>query len=349
MRKKQPGWITGALLVSASIAWLCGHIMMWWGRVSVGMPEWTALGIAGAGTQWALPAFFACLTATLFHTDYALGPAAVFKRLLPRALLTAAFWWLACAAVWMQNNYPNELDPQTFWQCMGEVLEQPVGMRLFLALVSAVILYPLLWRVVRHRQIRRYCMLLFFLFAFINPLLKLVPYVSAVTMLTDQLNWGYFTAWGFYILLGSEILRETHTPWARTLMMAGGLAAFGLAYAATSWMTSAAPGFYDDFLGVASPLTALETAGALTLFKTLIRDGRGCRLERLSSVTLGSLPAAYLMETLIGTFVPLNESGPLLQLGVAGLSMLLGLALNLFFLQMPGFRALTGCWLTERS
>ena len=335
------------LLISAGAAFLCSSAMGSWNQLNVGTRAWSLTGLLAAATQWGLPALFACLCAVLLNTRHALSVGAVMKGLLPRALAAAACWWALCAADWMQNNYAAEVDLPTFVQCLGEVLEQPVNLVLLLAVASAVLLYPLLWPVAHQRRIRRYCLALFLVFAFLLPLIRLVPYLSAAAMFTDQLNWGYFTAWGFYLLLGAEILLEEQRPWTRTLLLSGGLIATGLSYAATSWMTDMPTGFFSDFLGIASPLTAMQTAAVLVLAKALIRSGNSAWLTQASKTALGCFPAVYLCFSFLRQQTA--AGGLWATASMFLLSLLLALLLNLALLQIPGFRILTGAWLSERN
>ena len=349
MQRKPSGWLSAAMIISLTAAVLCSNATAQWTQQNVTTREWSMWGMASVGTQWGIPTLFTCLCAALFSMDLPYSQFVILRQKLPRALLMTAVWWTVCAAVWMQTNYPNEMDTQTFAQCLSEVLEDPVNMTVLLALSSSVLLYPLLWRVLHQRTVRRYCLLLFFLFSFLLPLLKLVPYLSAVTMLTDQLNWGYFTSWGFYVLLAGEILLEDLKPWPRTFMLCGGILAFALSYAATSWSTDIAPGFFSDYIGIASPMTALQTAAVLTLAKTVFRRLRPRRLERFSFVSAGCLPAAYLAQSILQSIPAVSTDHPAAGIGISLLAVLLACLFNASLLQIPGFRLLTGSWLMERS
>lgn len=344
-----PNWLGVSFALSVAAAIVHSYAAVAWGAATIGSAAWSVPGVISAATQWGVPALTACLSAVLFNSDRALSQRFVIRRLLPKAFLLTGVWWLLDAAVWMVMNYPNEADAQTFVQCLGEVLEPPVNIRILLVIASTVLLYPLLWRVVHTRRIRRYCMLLTLCFAFLLPLLKLVPYVSAVTMLTDQLNWGYFTAWGFCLLLGNEMLEEDWKPWTQVLTISAGIVAFGLSYAATSWLTDFSPGFFSDFTGDLSLPAMLQAAGALTVAKALVRGEESKGLSRLSSVCAGSVPASFLTMSVLQRTVAADSYGIGMTVCCAGVSAVAAVLGNLTLWWIPGFRLLTGCWLQEGS
>lgn len=316
-----------------------------WSSLVVGQVEWSVCNLVAALTQWALPALVAVVGSTFLAAAHLWNLKALWRSVIPMSVLSCVIWWLASSAIWIQNNFPQDLDLLTFRECMASVLKEPANISFCQMLVSFFILYPLLWRLVKDRKLMRYTLILFFIMGLAEPFLSYVPYVSMVTMFANQLNWGYFRAWTFYILLGAYITRyELKWPVRLAIYCAGIVASGGMA-ALTSWQTNLPVGYVNEYIGFASPLTGLQTMAIVLLFRQCLALLHAPVLTRRLAGAWSLPPLVFVSSFFAERLLAPLTSGEMLT-AVVHAAVSLALAFGLFhaFKQLPGFRCLVGSY-----
>lgn len=332
------------LAIAALLALTMHHALQpLWAQLQIGMVQWTQANQLQALSQWALPVFVA-LTGSIFLTaPHTWSMKTLWRRVLPPTLLSCVFWWCACAVMYLQQHYPTEMDPQTFSHCLSMVLAEPANIGYCQMLVSMFLLYPLLRRIAAEKQVLQYCLLVLFLLNLLLPILRHIPVVSIVMRFFDQLNWGFFRTWAFYLLLGAYLARHP-LPWpGRLAVYCLGMVSTALTIALTSWMTKSGPGFCADFTGMHSPLTACQAAAAIVLFSQFLGHVRMIRLTRTLSGLWMSVPISFVVHTFTSRFLP-AYAGRILPYALSHMitDTLLTLLLTAALGALPGFRYLVG-------
>lgn len=311
--------------------------------LQLGMVQWTQASHVAALTQWALPVFTALAGSIFLASSRAWNLRTLWRQVIPSVALSCVFWWCAAAVIYLQKHHPQEMDVSTFMQCLGMVLSEPANIGYCQMLVSMFLLYPLLRQVALNRQVTGYCLAALFMVNVALPLLRLIPGGTTVTLFTNQLNWGYFRTWAFYLLLG-VFLTEQPLSWpVRLAVYCAGIVSTGLMAALTSWQTTAATGFCQDYLGMHSPFTAAQAAAVFLLFRQLPARLKAPRLTRVLRGMWMCPPAAAVMYTLSSRFLPAYDGHLIRHTAVhmaADTLMTIGLVAALGAL--PGFRRLVG-------
>lgn len=337
------GW--HALLAIAALLALTvqNTILPLWQQMQVGMLQWTQLNQLYALTQCALPLLTALTGSIFLLAANTWNLRTLWTRIIPIAVLGCVFWWGACAVIYLQQYYPSEMDLQTFSQCLGMVLTEPGNIGYSQMLVSMFMLYPLLRRIVQKREVLGYCLLVLFLVNLLLPLLQHIPIVSVASLFFNQLNWGFFRTWAFYLLLGAYLTKyPPHWP-VRLAVYCAGIISVGLSIALTSWLTKTTSGYCADYIGMHAPLTALQTAAIFLFASQMLRRTKLLRLRRSLSGLWMCVPVTAVIHSLTSRFLP-AYSGFVLPcvmhhaLTDSLLTMLLIAALNV----LPGFRFLVG-------
>lgn len=340
-------WHT-VLAIAATLA-LGTHnaVMELWPGFQVGMIQWTQANRIAALIQWALPVMV-MLTGSIFLTP--VRPCSLrtlWRHMIPVATVSCIFWWCAAAVVCLQKNYPQEMDLSTYAHCLSQVLDAPYNIGYCQMLVSMFLLYPLLWRIVESDRTTCYCLAVLFVVTLIFPLVKQSPATATVALFTDQLNWGFFSAWAFYLLLGACLTRRTPAYGIRLTIYCLGIISTGLIPALTSWRTESTVGFCTDYLGMTSPLTACQAAAIFLAVAMLGRRGCFRRLPRVRSLWM-SVPIMGIASCLAARFLPAYAGNVTVyairhMLADTGLALVLTLALG----AVPGFRLLVGSYHRE--
>ena len=282
MEEKRNAW-QGILSLLAFIALSVEYSFeSLWSGMSIGTRAWAFCNIISACTQWAIPAMVAMVGSIFLSSKHPVKVRYLWKQYVSSTAVSCVVWWTLSAVVWMQNNYPQELDWITFRECMAEVLESPANIGFCQMLVSFFILYPLLHAIARNRQLTAYGMILIYAMSLIEPVFRYIPHLAAVSLFTDQLNWGYYRAWTFYLLCGVWIANYEHSWKTSLLIYSLGILASGAMIALTSAATVFQPGYANEYIGYASPLTGIQTVSVCLFVQ---RAFGGVRFPKLTIIT----------------------------------------------------------------
>ena len=95
-----------------------------WSSIEISDSRWYGYGIATVCTQWGVGLIVALLGLIYLNTDISYSNRVVYGKLLPTAVIACLFWWIADALMYQKANFTNDLDLDTFFECMGNVLKE---------------------------------------------------------------------------------------------------------------------------------------------------------------------------------------------------------------------------------
>lgn len=339
-RKAWQGIVALLAIFALSIETSCSSF---WSKLSIGTHLWNVCNALSALTQWALPAIVMLVGSIFLASSKRLGLRILWKSYIPFATISAVLWWLATAVVWMQNNHPQELDFLTFRECMSEVLDSPGNIGFCHMLVTFFILYPLLSRIAASRKLTIYGMVLFYAMGLIESVFKDIPYLSVLALFTDQLNWGYYRAWTFYLLCGVWITKYDH-DWKLCLSIySAGILATGAIVALTSVATGFSPGYANEYIGYSSPFTGLQTVAVFLFIKRLCSNRHAPIFARLTRNFWYCIPVLFVSSFFSDRLTAYFSGDSLLDVIATSMTNAIIAALvMILFGFLPGFRILVG-------
>lgn len=343
MIQERKAW-QGVIALFAVIALAIGaSFSSLWSGISIGTHLWTICNIISALTQWAMPSMVTIIGSIFLASNKRIGLKTLWKRYIPYAAISAIFWWLAASAVWMQSNHPQELDFLTFRECMAEVLDSPANIGFCHMLITFFVLYPLLSRIAENQKLTVYGIVLFYVMSLVESVFKYIPYLSALALFTDQLNWGYYRAWTFYLLLGVWITKYDHSWKLCLALYVAGIVATGSMVALTSITTSISYGYANEYIGYTSPLTGLQTI-AITLFIKRVCSNMHTPAFTRSTRNLWYCVPVLFVSSIFSDRLIVGLSDDVLVNAIAACSanIIVATVIVILFGFLPGFRFLVG-------
>lgn len=318
-----------------------------WASYRVGMVQWTQASHISALTQWALPAIVMMVGSVFLVPSRPRNACSIWKNVIPPIACSCIFWWCLAAVVCLQKYYPQEIDIATYIHCLGLALDTPFNIGYCQMLVSVFLLYPLLWRIIANRDVTKYCLIVLFTINSVIPLLKQIPHISAVTLFTDQLNWGFFRMWAFYLMLGAYLSYARPSWPIRLSIYCMGIVSTGLMVVLTSWGTKSTVGFCSDYLGMSSPFTVFQTAAIFLAVSSLCNVGMTKVLGRLKGLWI-SVPIVGIIGFFSARFISIDPDHFVRYVMRHVFSdTFLTIALTIALGAIPGFRILVGYYHLE--
>ena len=342
------GW--HLLLTIAALLALTAHNALHplWNQVQIGMIQWTQLNQLQAITQWSLPVFVSLVGVIFLSSSQTWNTHTLWRRIIPITALSCVFWWCASAVLYLQQYFPNEMDLPTFSHCLSMVLSAPSNIGYCQMLVSMFMLYPLLRRIAQDQHVLGYCLITLFILNLLLPLLRHILVISIVSLFFDQLNWGFFHTWAFYLFLGAYLTKSMPSWPLRLTIYCLGIISTALTIALTSWMTKGGPGYFADFTGLHSPLTACQTAAVFLFASQFFRRFRLTHAVRTFAGLWMSVPVAFVVYSFTSRFLPIyNGFVPAYVFPHMFIDTLLTLLLTAAMNALPGFRCLVGYYQAE--
>ena len=201
------------LLLAVAAMAVRGIALPIWSKSAPVNSVWDISGAYSVISAWGFPLLVAATGCKYLANSQSYSTGFVLKKLLPRALLGCAVWWLVSALTLMKYSNKNEIDTDTFFEAMSKALNAPYYAWFLQLVVIFFAFYPLLKRIADDKKLTGYAVIVFAVFSAVVPVMKHIPYLSYGYMFLSQLNWGFFTEFGLYLFLGiflSRIELEWH-------------------------------------------------------------------------------------------------------------------------------------------
>ena len=194
------------LLALAAMA-VRGVALPVWSKSAPVNSVWDISGAYSVISAWGFPLLVAATGCRYLANSQSYSTGFVLKKLLPRALLGCAVWWLVSALTLMKYSNKNEIDTDTFFEAMSKALNAPYYARFLQLVVIFFAFYPLLKRIADDKKLTGYAVIVFAVFSAAVPVMKHIPYLSYGYMFLSQLNWGFFTEFGLMAFPRCSLLR----------------------------------------------------------------------------------------------------------------------------------------------
>lgn len=313
-----------------------------WSDFQVGMLQWTQANHIAALTQWALPLMVMLVGSIFLVSSRPYSVRMTWQKMIPVAVISCIFWWCSAAVVCLQKYYPQEMDVVTYIHCLGLALDTPFNISYCQMLVSMFFLYPLLWKIVANEKVTRYCLMVLFVINIVLPQLNHIPYLSTVTLFTDQLNWGFYRIWAFYLMLGAYLSRRKPSWPVCLAVYCMGIVSTGLMAALTSWKTESAIGFCNNYLGMSSPFTAFQAVAIFLSVSTFCNVRMTSAIKKLEGLWM-CVPMLGIISFFSARLIPTDSSHFLKYVAShMFVDTLLTITLAMVLEVIPGFRILVG-------
>ena len=314
-----------------------------WSDASVGSATWSILNIFTCSLQWAMPIFVSLIGSVFLSSTHQIKNRVLWRAYVLPALISCIIWWVLSAMVWMKNNHPQDLDLLTFRECLAEVLEAPSNIGFCHMLVSFFILYPLLHKIAQNCKLTKYTTCLIFVMSLLEPMFRNIRYLSAVALFADQLNWGYYRAWSFYLLCGVLFTKYDHDWKVCLLLYSLGIISTGAMIALTSLETNFTPGYANEYIGFASPLTGIQTIALLLFFRRTFDKVHLPRFTKLTANLWYCVPILSVVSVFTERLMPdIQVSDGINAIISATLSALLTIGIIMALGCLPGLKTLVG-------
>ena len=206
-----------SILVMLTIA-ICNVSSDIWNSIKISDPSWDLYGTITVITQCGLPLLICLIGMIYLDRDIYYSTSMVYKKLLPQATIACSFWWIISALIQLKTNHSNEMDFDTFLECMGKVLYEPFNIFLLQLFVIMFAFYPLLTRILSNNKLLFYALITSFAICMFFPAIEQIPYIRYVNLFTNQINWNFFTSYGFYLLFGIWVMR-TNFDWHHRIVV----------------------------------------------------------------------------------------------------------------------------------
>lgn len=241
-----------------------------WNALKTSDPLWDMYGLLSVCTQWGIPLLVALMGIIYIDTDMPHSTSVVYKKYFPTAMAACIFWWVINALIYQRMNHINELDWETFLECMSNVLYQPYNVFLLQLFAMLFAFYPLLTRIARDRGLLFYAVITSFVISMLLPILEFIPYVRYISLFTSQINWNFFTSFGFYLFFGIWIMKLELQWHHRVVAYCSGI----LSTVAMLTLTKTVSVFDVDtrYIGFNSPFIAFQLLAIFVLIKQLFKS-----------------------------------------------------------------------------
>ncbi len=317
MRKKEK-WAT--LFLPIVFLMTSAYIFLdnYWSNISPALYLWHDLCAVKVVLNAAFPLMLSLIGIMLLKTDPPIYYRKILTLYLPASILLCMFFWVSISLTIMDVSDVQEFDSYTLLDSMSSVLDSPFYVGFYQLLVVLFACWPVLRKIAASKKLSGYAALIFFAVGIVNSFISAVPALNKIYLFTSQINWGDFTAFGFYLFIGlyiSELNFELYmlAP-ALSLALISSTAAFVLTV-----NSATATSYSDLYINIFSPFMAIFAVSLLVSAKILF--------ERFSNnaVCLGFLRSKYcllfpgfvsLANIVVELTFPFERFHPLLSLAV---------------------------------
>lgn len=270
MTKKQT-YLDILTIIALLFVAICNISSDTWNSISFGSDAWNYYGWLTVLTQLGIPLLIALFGIELFGKEMNYSNHTVYCKLLPQVTLSCVFWWIIVALIYMGTNFANELDVDTFMECMSQVLRSPYNISLLQLIVMLVAFYPLLARIVRNEKLLLYAMLVSFVVTMIIPVMESIPYVRRLNLFLNQINWGFFSAYGVYLFIGYWATKTSFDWHHRIVIYCSGLLSTVAMFSLTKVFSASVADVDSRFINIDSPFIAIQVLAIIVFAKSVFK------------------------------------------------------------------------------
>ena len=261
---------------------------------------WDFYGWITVATRWGLPLLIATFGMAVFNNDMSLSNNIIYRKILPQAMISCCVWWSVSALIYLKTNFPNEIDIDTFLECMSYVLEPPYNVCFLQMVVVFFAFYPLLSRIIKDDKLLTYAVAINFLICSVFPLLANIPYVRVITLFTNQINWNFFTPYALYLFIGIWASRKNFEWHNRILIYCLGVFSTVAMFTLTKIFSAGILDVDSRFMNDNSPFIAFQILALITGFKQLFKSDVKNNFVKSTLSELSKNRYAYVATYMIG-------------------------------------------------
>lgn len=290
-----------SILVMLTIA-ICNVSSDIWNSIKISDPSWDLYGTITVITQWGLPLLISLIGMIYLDRDIYYSTSMVYKKLLPQATIACGFWWIISALIQLKTNHSNEMDFDTFLECMGKVLYEPFNIFLLQLFVIMFAFYPLLTRIVSNNKLLFYALVTSFVICMFFPAIEQIPYIRYINLFTNQINWNFFTSYGFYLLFGIWVMRTNFDWHHRIVVYCSGVLSSVAMITLTKIISASLLDIDSRYVNISSPFVVFQALAVMVLLKQIISTNFKTPILKIVTNEL-----AYNIYGYIVTFVIINN------------------------------------------
>lgn len=243
-----------------------------WNSLSKGDSSWNLYAILSISTKWALPLLVALFGILFLDNDMMFSTVTVYRRFLPAALIGCVLWWVVNSLVHLRSNFTNELDIDTFLECMGEVIYEPYMVCLLQLFVALFAFYPLISRIARNSNLLVYALVVTFVISMLLPAIENIPYVRYINLFTNQINWNFFSSYGFYIFFGIWICKTEFDWHHRIVSYCAAVLSTVAMYVLTNNFSASIADVDTRFININSPFIVFQVLAVVVFVKQIFKN-----------------------------------------------------------------------------
>lgn len=304
-----------------------------WDSVWLSNNTWAISGTYAVLSSWGLPMLIASIGGLVLSNGMTYSVKYMYTHYLPKAFFGCIVWWTVLGLIYMKNEYPNDLDLDTFFECLSTVLDIPYNTAFLQLIVALVVFYPLLKGIADSHTLTKYAFIVTYTITSLLPALELVPYIKNLTLFTNQIDWNFFTPFGTFLFLGVYLSRYTFEDYQRIVVYCMGILSLVAMFTCTVFLSSTEIGYNHTLVGYSSPFLVPIVIAVFTLIKSITYKCTNLSIDYVSTIAKCSyvyIPCTVISRGIINCFMdmetmPITVGIPLQALVTVLISMLLAI------------------------
>lgn len=242
-----------------------------WNDMTTINKTWDLYGWITVLTRWSMPLLISLFGILFFYRSMSFSNHTIYCKFLPQVLISCGFWWIIASLVHLKTNYANEMDFDTFLECMGQTLLPPYNIYFLQLIVMFFAFYPLLSRIVKKDNLLLYAVMTSFVVSMLFPILESIPYVRYTCLFTSQINWNFFSVYGLYLFLGIWAIKTDFAWHHRIVIYCTGALSTVAMFSLTKIFSISVSDIDSRFINDDSPFIVFQVLAIITLVKHIFR------------------------------------------------------------------------------
>lgn len=282
-----------------------------WYTTQINSFSWDFYGGITIATQWGIPLLISLWGIIFLDKDMLYSTHTIYCKFLPQVIITGVCWWIVSALIHLQTNFANEMDIDTFFECMGIVLSEPYNVFLLQLFISLFAFYPLLARISKSKELLQYALITSFVICMFLPILQNIPYIRLVNLFTNQINWNFFTSFGFYVFFGIWIMKNRFAWHHRIVIYCMGVLATVAMFSLTKIFSATSMGIDTRFVNINSPFVVMQVLAIFVFVKEVFsidvkNDSTKNILSEFTRNIYGYIVLYVIVSNLISFYIPIS-------------------------------------------